>query len=309
MTLTMGFIFSALALGVAACLVLPLLRRPKAGPGHEKRDIVVYREQLAEVDNDIERGLLTKAQAEAVRTEIHRRMLAVEDAELASAPGGHRTISPRARKIFAALIAVLVPVMAAVLYLWLGSPELQGKPFAGRAGDPEFALASSVADLRSELDKTPGADGYKRLAGTLSMMKDYAAAAAAYQKAIDLGADDAVTWSEMGEAVVLASDGFVVPEALGDFYKALQLDPKDARARFYMGLAEAQIDDLKKAVSIWKGLQKDSAPDAPWTAMLKEHIETYSREGGFDPAAIAPSLPSGQGHHPSPSRASGGLRQ
>ena len=43
MTLTMGFIFSALALGVAVCLVLPLLRRPKAGPGHEKRDIVVYR--------------------------------------------------------------------------------------------------------------------------------------------------------------------------------------------------------------------------------------------------------------------------
>ena len=139
--MTLAAIFFVLTLGVIACLVAPLLRRHETWQKHEKRDIVVYREQLAEVDNDIKRGLLTKAQAEAVRTEIHRRMLAVEDAKLAAVPGSHRAISPRARKISAALIAALLPVVAAILYLQLGAPELPGKPFAGRMNDPEFALA------------------------------------------------------------------------------------------------------------------------------------------------------------------------
>jgi len=239
----------------------------------EKRDITVYREQLAEVDNDIERGLLTKAQAEAVRTEIHRRMLAVEDAELAAVPGSRRPAGPRARKIYAALIAVLLPLMTAALYLWLGSPALPGRPFADRMNDPGFSLAYSAEEMKSKLEQTPSIEGYKHLAGTLSIMKHHAAAAEAYQKAVDLGDNDAVTWSEMGEEVVLANDGVVVSEALGDFYKALKQNPKDARARFYIGLAEKQIGNLKKAVFIWKKLLKDSAPDAPWIIMLKEHIE------------------------------------
>ena len=38
-------------------------------------DITVYRDQLKEVDRDLERGLLNPEQAEAASTEIKRRML------------------------------------------------------------------------------------------------------------------------------------------------------------------------------------------------------------------------------------------
>ena len=285
----LALVFFALTLGVTAGLVWPLLRHKKTGHGHEMHDMAIYREQLAEVDNDIERGLLTKQQAEAARTEIYRRMLAVEDA----APVSRRIASRRTRKVFAALIAILLPVMAAALYLLLGSPELPGKPFAARANDPEFALAAAAEDMQSKLDKTPTARGYKHLADTLYMMKRYPAATEAYQKAVKLGANDAMTWSKMGESVVLANAGAVVPEAFDDFNKSLKLDPEDARSRFYIGLAAAQINNFKKAVAIWKGLQKDSPPDAPWSVMIKEHIEIYARKGGFDPASIAPSQPSG----------------
>ena len=62
MTLTLALVFIVLTLGVTACLSVPLLRSRKGGQGQEKRDIIVYREQLAEVDNDVERGLLCRRQ-------------------------------------------------------------------------------------------------------------------------------------------------------------------------------------------------------------------------------------------------------
>ena len=292
----LALVFSAITLAVTAALVWPLFRRHTKA-GHEKRDIVVYREQLAEIDNDIERGLLTKAQAEAVRTEIHRRILGVEDAELAAAHAGQKAFKPATRRIFAIVIAIILPTMAGVLYVTLGAPELPSKPYTARANDPEFALASTVADMQSKLEKTPNAGGYKHLADTLYMMKRYTASTEAYQKAIDLGQNDAVTWSEMGESVVLANDGSVVPESMVDFYKALKLDSKDARARFYIGLGEAQINNFRKAVAIWKDLQKDSSPDAPWFTMVKEHIDAYAKEGGFHAASIQPAAPVGQSPH------------
>ena len=60
------------------------------------------------------------------------------------------------------------------------------------------------------------------------------------------------------------------------------------------GLAAAQNKDFKKAVSIWKSLQKDSSRNASWPDIVNRHIETYAKEGGFDPASILPSDPSGR---------------
>ncbi|MGZ9034215.1 MAG: c-type cytochrome biogenesis protein CcmI, partial [Rhodospirillales bacterium] len=74
----------ALWLGVAALSVLtvllvaaPLLFRGAAtAASRREADLRVYRAQLAEVDRDVERGLLAAAEAEAARTEVKRRMLA-----------------------------------------------------------------------------------------------------------------------------------------------------------------------------------------------------------------------------------------
>ena len=84
----------------------------------------------------------------------------------------------------------------------------------------------------------------------------------------------------------------VVPEAHAAFTKALKFDKRDARARFYLGLAETQINESRRAVAIWRDLEKDSPPDAPWLSMVKEHIATFAKEGGFDPTTVPPEPPS-----------------
>jgi cytochrome c-type biogenesis protein CcmH len=287
-------LFAALTVVTIAVLVFPLLRK-STKPAHARveYDVVVYRDQLAEIAQEIESGLLTPAQADAARAEVHRRMLAAEDAELKTPAKPARTESRYARLAVIIAIALVLPVGAALMYGALGSPHLPGKPFAWREkNDPEFTAAAGAKDLAAQLQKSPSVAGYQQLAVMYLTARQYEQSAAADRRAIDLGATDAATWSDLGEAEVLANDGAVGADALQAFTNALSAEPRSERARFYIGLAEAQIGKLKQAVGIWRDLEKDSAADAPWLPMLREHIAVYAKQGGFDPASAPPSPPS-----------------
>ncbi|MEM9125800.1 MAG: c-type cytochrome biogenesis protein CcmI, partial [Pseudomonadota bacterium] len=67
-----------IALLIAVVLSRTLLRgRKDAGPS-AAYDLRVYREQLASVDRDLARGVIGAADADRVRTEISRRILAAD---------------------------------------------------------------------------------------------------------------------------------------------------------------------------------------------------------------------------------------
>ena len=283
-----------LACATLAALLYPLVRGARAdAPTRVDYDIVVYRDQLAEIDAEIEAGTLDRSQADAARAEIHRRMLATEDADLDSASAPLLETERYSRFVVIVLIAVLLPVAAAAIYTTLGSPKIPGAPYAWRvARDPAFAESATAEKLAQELRANPTADGYRRLAADYFDARNYQAAADADRRAIELGSNDARTWSELGEAITLASDGEVVPGALAAFANALTADAHSERARFYVGLAEAQIGNLRQAVAIWRDLQRTSDPSAPWMGMVADHIAAFSKQGGFAPESVPPAAPS-----------------
>jgi cytochrome c-type biogenesis protein CcmH len=90
----------------------------------------------------------------------------------------------------------------------------------------------------------------------------------------------------------MTNGGAVVPEALLTFNNALKIDSHNPRARFYLGLAQAQTGNLKQAVAIWRDLEKESAAGAPWLPMLHERIAVFAKQGGFDPSSVPPNPPS-----------------
>jgi len=291
-------IFAAIIIVVLAMLVFPLLRQQKAPIARIDYDIVVYRDQLIEVDRDIERSLLTSEQAEAAKVEIYRRMLIAEDAELELASKDpKKSVSLRSRLVLTFVILILIPLGTFLVYSYLGRPELPAKPYAARQNDPEFSMARDADQLAAQLEKKPDAAGYKQLADSYFMIRQYDKATEAYQKIIDINGGNATVWSELGESLTMGHDGLVVPQAHAAFTKALKFDRKDARARFYLGLSETQIDEPRRAVAIWKDLEKDSPLDAPWLAMLKEHIASFSKEAGFDPSSVKPEPPSTKSPH------------
>lgn len=288
-------IFATLTVVVLAILLYPFLKKGSGEAAQRvEYDVVVYRDQLEEIDQEIERGVLSDEQAAAARAEVHRRMLAAEDAELKTAGKSAPTDNRIARYAFIAAIVIVPPVGAAILYGILGSPHLPGMAYAWRVKhDPQFTAASAAAELAAEVRKNPTVAGYQHLAEMYFAASNYQQAADADRHAIDLGAADAASWSDLGEAEVMASDS-VPPEALMAFTKALSINSRSERARFYIGLAEAQIGNRRRAVAIWRDLERTSPPDAPWMPMLHAHLAAVSKEGGFDPASVPPSPPSAE---------------
>ena len=292
--MTLWIFVAALTLGVLALLLWPILRRMPEAQARVDYDLMVYRDQLAEVDRDVERGVVNAEQAQAARTEIQRRMLTAADAE-SEFTGPATRLERWLRVGVAACVGVVVPAGALALYLVLGTPTLPGLPFASRQADPAFQMTRMVDNLIAELKAKPEPDGYATLAATLFTLKRYDEAAEAYRKAIELGAVDAEMLASMAESIVMVNDGSVVPEARQAFQHALTLDATDPRARFYLGLAKAQIGKYAEAVAIWRDLEKSSPAEAPWLGMLKEHIAEYAKMGGFEAASIAPVPPAPMG--------------
>ena len=73
---------TSLAVGL---LLLPLLARQREPRSRDAYNLAVYRDQLAEIDRDLARGLLTAEQAETARAEIGRRILALDGERNAAA--------------------------------------------------------------------------------------------------------------------------------------------------------------------------------------------------------------------------------
>jgi len=267
-----------------ATVLYPLWRAPAAVPVRAAYDLAVYRSQLAEVDMDVERGLVLPDQADAARLEIQRRMLAAGPDS--SAPSDYR----RARITAAIVIALVLPLGAGLLYASWGNPDLPDRPYADRLQhDPTVILADAADQLNAQLSARPSAAGYLRLAELYAQIRDYERASDAYRHAIRLGADDAFAWAGFGEALVLNGAGAVTPEALAAFARTLELDAREPRARFYAGMAEAQIGNLHAAVAIWRDLERDSKPDAPWLPLLRREIAGTAKAGRFDPASVPPT--------------------
>ncbi len=118
---------------------------------------------------------------------------------------------------------------------------------------------------------------------------EFAEAADAYQRAVDLDPSEAALWSALGEAIAYAADASeaaadpLPAEALGAFEKALELDPGDPRARYFVAVKQDLEGDHDGAISSWLALLSDTPPGAPWEASL---IQTIQQVGAINDIAV-----------------------
>jgi cytochrome c-type biogenesis protein CcmH len=292
-----------LSAAVLALFGWTLLRTGQA-QGSES-DLAVYRDQLAELDRDVARGLMPESEAASARLEIQRRLLAV--AERADKPAAEaRSMSQAAIWLLA-----IAPAVAFAIYFNLGQPLLPGVPFAGRAQpsttDPQLvALVDRLAQrMKAKPDDIQGWLLLARAEGDLGRHQE---SAAAYGEAITRmqaasSGPTADLESRYGEAIAAAAGGQVTPAAKAAFAAALSIDAKEPRARFYLALAEAQAGHVDEALGHWVALEAESPADAPWLPMLTAQIEAAAKQLGRDPATL-PGRKAG-GIAPAPAASSG----
>ncbi|MGQ9364748.1 c-type cytochrome biogenesis protein CcmI [Azospirillum sp. ST 5-10] len=283
---------AAMTAGVVLLIVPPLLKpRPVAGP-RAAYDLEVYRDQLAELERERARGLISDAQAAAAKAEIGRRMLAVAG-EGKGAPAAPAAVPARS-KVLAVLLAVLIPLGALAVYLPLGHPDVPAMPLASRdlqreQGGPPPQVLAAIDKLKEHLAANPDdRAGWDLLGRTYAKMGRYADAAQALGRAAALAPGDLDLKAAWAEALTNANGGIVPEPAQEAFAAVAAADPKEPRARFYLALARFQAGDVPGALQRWQALAADTPADAPWLPAIQAQIRQAAGRLGLDADAAVP---------------------
>ena len=83
------FAFAFMTAAAVLCVTWPLLR-PRPDPVAGASDVAFYRQQLAELDGDVDRGILRPADVEATRIELGRRLIQASETTGAVPATGRR---------------------------------------------------------------------------------------------------------------------------------------------------------------------------------------------------------------------------
>jgi len=148
------------------------------------------------------------------------------------------------------------------------------------------SASDSIADLQQHAQSAPDdAGAWQQLGFAQFDAGNYAEAVNAYQQATRISPGNAVLWSSLGEARVMASEHDPMPpEALDAFHKAIALDPKDPRSRYFLAVEKDLKGDHKGAVADWLALLKDTPAGAPWDNDLQRTIEQVGKINKIDVA-------------------------
>lgn len=322
--MTFWIIIGAIATIVVLLLARAMHRAAQApaqdGSGY---DLKVYRDQLAGVERDVARGVVTPEDAERARTEISRRILSADadrDAQTASADGPQTAII--------AVFAVMLVGGSIALYAWIGQPGYgdlslndriafaenlrETRPDQQTAVDslPPFPTPQGTSEdfltLMTQLRETVAARpddlaGHVLLAQNEARLGNFVAAAQVQETVLRLKGDAvrATDVADYAELLVLAAGGYVSPEAEAALRTALNMDEEDGRARYYIGLMMAQTGRPDIAFRIWDALLRRGPPDAAWIEPIQSQILDLA-----DLAGVNYTLPAiGAGAAPGPSAA------
>ena len=292
---------------VALLLVLTLFRRGEIA-GSAASDLQVYRDQLKEVERDLERGVIGQAEAEQIRLEVSRRLLEADRAAQIEAEDG---AAPRGATLAmgAAVVGVLVGG-GAWLYSLVGAPGYPDLPLQTRIEmaeemrqtRPDQAAAEAqippsppveadaefmelIEQLRTVVaDRPDDVQGHAFLARFEAQLGNFTAAHRAQARIIEIkGAEaEAGDYARLADLLVLAAGGYVSPEAEAAVNRTLALDPGNGTARYYAGLLAVQTGRPDVGFRIFRALLEGSTPDDPWVPPIRAQIEDLAQLAGVN---------------------------
>ncbi|MFZ5719015.1 MAG: c-type cytochrome biogenesis protein CcmI [Pseudomonadota bacterium] len=257
----------------AAGLILLRAAGAAASGGADDPSAVVYRRQLAEIDELAERGLMGEAERKAAHAEAARRLLAAADA-----PGRAWNSHPGGRRIVL-LAAVAAPALALGLYLSLGTPGLADQPFAERLARWKSSDLASLnapeiaAVLRDATASRPAeAEGFRLLGLAEGASQNPVAAVRALRRAAQLAPERADIWRLLGEAEVYEAGGAVDADAQAAFRRLLALEPGDPAARFYLAQAKAEAGRGAEALADLRSVLADLPAEDPRREFVEAQV-------------------------------------
>ncbi|MEY4317850.1 MAG: Cytochrome c-type biosis protein CcmH precursor [Pseudomonadota bacterium] len=300
MTPALAFILSAFALlaVVTGMLCVALWRGAQAGANAQaaqatqndpvQTNAAVYRDQLAELDEEHAQGLLSDHEWHLSRDELAARLLqdvgeqgtgelgatsttpVKSDAAAMthSSSASSRVTSFAKPWVLLFSFVVLIPTGSLVLYSLLGQPAALD-PLAISQGlespddlTPEKLTTMATALTRRLQDEPNSMEGWVMLARVQRAREHFDEAAAALRKALTLSRDDDLQ-IELAEILAQQNKGVFAGEPWSIIQKVLATDPHHVNALLLGGSAAYSEQNFQAALRFWERAREVVAADSP----------------------------------------------
>ena len=268
------FIVSAAVLLLLAIAILmrPLLKAgARTGVAREKANFEIYRDQFAELENDLKSGVLGAGQFDQAKADIERRVL-----EEAARPTEGVTGARRGRGTPIA-VGILVPVTAVLLYLQFGT--LEGVDVTRHAAGDVSSISPGhfqemTEKLAARMRENPNdAEGWMMLGRAYRTMERFDEAVDALRKAVALNPGNAELLADLAEALALRNGRTLAGEPTKLLARALKLDPDNDKILALSGSAAFERKDYKAAIRHWEALLKRPGVSGELAQALSAGIE------------------------------------
>lgn len=289
MTTIFWTLVSLLVLTAFLIILPPLWRkREVAAADLDQRNIVIARQRLDELQEQLQSGALTRTQYEEQRAELEAALS--DDLEIQS----HVKASGAQGRWMVFVLVPLLPLAALTLYAGLGNyPSLSQSAATSTMPGPE-EIDRMVAGLAERMKSNPDdAQGWLMLGRSYKYLQRYPEAAEAFAQAHRLLGDQPEVLLSYADALAMASDGRLSGKPAELVFKALELEPENMTGLWLGGMARAEAGDVASALQMWRKLEALLPPGSE----AQKEIQTLmanveSRMPGADrqAEAVAPGI-------------------
>lgn len=284
--MTSFWVISGIFIVTALLFIIPTLLRNREAQleniEHDAVNITVYRDQIAELDNDLENDILTQEQYNKSKQELQQRMLQdVSERE--------KMVVKKNKKIhniaISTFITLTLPLAAVFLYMVIGDtrgllPQAQlanatqmnrGSGSDSPAGHDNFS--SVLENLIARLEKNPeDIEGWIMLGRTYAIMERYAEASNTYAKLVELVPDNPQILSDYADVLAMKNQGNLTGKPAELIYEALRIDPQYPKALALAGTIEFEQEKFEQAAAHWEKLLEVIPVDSQLAKSVKTSI-------------------------------------
>jgi len=301
--------FLALALVVTlivlTTLVLPLVRRRAPHQqDSDQADLAAYRDRLAELHREHERGAIDDNELETAVEELERELLQSRP-DSTDASGDNRAPA----HVTALAIALLVPLGGTAIYVVAGHPDLllPGRT-EGMSSERVQRIQSMPTERRIDtledwLAENPdSARGWSLLAQAYRETEAFGDAANAFARARAAGANDAWLIARQAEVLLLANDRRFTRGVTRLLEESLAQDARNPLALMLSGQAALVGGDPSSAADYWRRLADTMPEDAEQRGFIEDLVaraEAAARGEAPTAAAESPGTPAPESETPS----------
>lgn len=238
----------SLLLSVALLFVVLPLWQGRTKDKQVMRDdanLEIFRDQIAEMDADMQNGLLTQELYEQGKRELQARMLEEIKTD-------NTVLERNPHRILALALAVAIAFAAVGMYMKMGNYGALS-PQAGGAGPAHIDAALKALEQKVAQNPQDTAS-MEMLARAYVDQERYADAAKIYNKLTQIVTGNAQLWADFADALAMASGQNLAGHPTILVNKALELDPNNIKALAMAGSAAMGRGDFSAAIQYWEKL-------------------------------------------------------